>query len=286
MTSHKLSSRQVQQHSRWQTYTKKKKSAEHPVAQEPEPEIEAPEATSEASTSEPSSAEEAPSASLSLLDQLKQALADAGVDESVTGDVLPSLESEFLEVEARAAAAEDSFATCEADLQRAKEQYIRLNADFDNFRKRSANEKASLADSVRGDVVVKLVPLVDSFEQAKGAIKAESDAEQKIETAYQGIYKQMVEIFRSLGVEAVPGVGAPFDPNFHDAIMREANEDVPDGTVLQEFRKGFRVGDKLLRPAMVKVSYSEAPAAPAANGNAPQEAADAAAESVNVDVEA
>ena len=70
----------------------------------------------------------------------------------------------------------------------------------------------------------------------------------------------MVEIFRTLGVDAVPGVGQPFDPNFHDAVMREQNDGVPDGTVLQEFRKGFRHGDKLLRPAMVKVrdlSYSQ-----------------------------
>ena len=66
----------------------------------------------------------------------------------------------------------------------------------------------------------------------------------------------MVEIFRTLGVDAVPGVGQPFDPNFHDAVMREQNDDVPDGTVLQEFRKGFRHGDKLLRPAMVKVRDS------------------------------
>ena len=70
----------------------------------------------------------------------------------------------------------------------------------------------------------------------------------------------MVEVFRTLGVDAVPGVGQPFDPSFHDAVMREQNDDVPDGTVLQEFRKGFRHGDRLLRPAMVKVrdlSYSQ-----------------------------
>ena len=68
------------------------------------------------------------------------------------------------------------------------------------------------------------------------------------------------------------GVGSPFDPSLHDGIMREASEDVPDGTVLEEFRKGFTLGGKLLRPAMVKVSFSDAPAAPAAA------AADAAAD--------
>lgn len=69
----------------------------------------------------------------------------------------------------------------------------------------------------------------------------------------QGLYKQLVETFKGLGVEAVPGVGEPFDPEFHDAIMKEPNDDVPDGTVLQEFRKGFRIGGTLLRPGMVKV---------------------------------
>jgi len=69
----------------------------------------------------------------------------------------------------------------------------------------------------------------------------------------QGLYKQMVETFKSLGVEAVPGVGQPFDPNYHDAIAREDNDELPDGTVLKEFRRGFRLGSTLLRPAMVQV---------------------------------
>ena len=77
-----------------------------------------------------------------------------------------------------------------------------------------------------------------------------------LELRLQGLYKQMVESFKSLGVEATPGVGFPFDPNFHDAIMQEPNDDVPDGTVLAEFRKGFKLGDKLLRAAMVKVTIS------------------------------
>ena len=67
----------------------------------------------------------------------------------------------------------------------------------------------------------------------------------------------MVQAFKGFGVEPVPGVGDPFDPAFHEAIMREPNDDVPDGTVLQEFRRGFRLGDMLLRPSMVKVGASE-----------------------------
>ena len=110
----------------------------------------------------------------------------------------------------------------------------------------------------------------------------------------QSLYKQMVEIFRTLGVDAVPGVGQPFDPNFHDAVMREQNDDVPDGTVLQEFRKGFRHGDKLLRPAMVKVRdfshqagggaclAATVPCLPGRSGWAPIDAADAHAVKIHM----
>jgi molecular chaperone GrpE len=77
----------------------------------------------------------------------------------------------------------------------------------------------------------------------------------------QNLYKQLVEILRGLGVDAVPTVGAPFDPELHDAIMREPSDEVPDQTVLQEFRKGFKMGDRLLRPAMVKVRESVLPEA-------------------------
>ncbi|EFN54265.1 hypothetical protein CHLNCDRAFT_36141 [Chlorella variabilis] len=148
--------------------------------------------------------------------------------------------------------------------QDTRDKFLRLQADFDNFRKRTAGEKDALRVSVRGDTVAELLPLVDNFELAKAQLKLETEGEKRVDAAYQGLYKQMVELFRGLGLEAVPGVGSPFDPNLHDAIMREASEDVPDGTVLEEFRKGFVIGDKLLRPAMVKVSYSDAPAAAAA----------------------
>lgn len=74
----------------------------------------------------------------------------------------------------------------------------------------------------------------------------------------QSLYKQMVDIIRALGVEAVPTTGTPFDPSIHDGIMREPSSEHPDGTVLMEFRKGFRIKDRLLRPAMVKVRTTRA----------------------------
>jgi len=83
------------------------------------------------------------------------------------------------------------------------------------------------------------------------------------------MYKKMVDIFRGMGLEAVESEGAQFDPEVHDGIMREESDAVESGTVLQEFRKGFRFKGKLLRPAMVKVAFSDAGAPPAAAADEP-----------------
>lgn len=196
-----------------------------------------------------------------LADWLKDAAAEMkkqGVSQKFTDSFLGDLVNE---ISMQNAATEATYAQAQASaavqLQVSKDQFLRLNADFDNFRRRTAGEKLALQDKTKGDVIMQLVPLIDNFEAAKNAIKVQSDAEQKIVDSYQGLYKQMVDTFKNLGVEATPGVGFPFDPNFHDAIMQETNDDVPDGTVLAEFRKGFKLGDKLLRAAMVKVSSSD-----------------------------
>lgn len=200
----------------------------------------------------------------SLLERARAVAAAGVVGADFAEAFVPELEAEFAALRANANTAEDRAAAVEEQLRGAKDQLTRMAADFDNFRKRTAAERAALAASVKGDTVAALLPLVDNFELAKRSLKLESEGEERVDAAYQGLYKQMVEAFRALGLEAVPGAGAPFDPEVHEAIMREPSEDVPDGTVLEEFRKGFRLGERLLRPAMVKVSFSEAPAPAAA----------------------
>jgi molecular chaperone GrpE len=110
------------------------------------------------------------------------------------------------------------------------------------------------------NVLEDLLPLVDNFEMAAKSVITSTEGEEKINKSYQSLYRQMVDIFRGLGLEAVPTVGAQFDPEIHDGIMREENNDVEDGVVLEEFRKGFTYKEKLLRPAMVKVAVSNKPA--------------------------
>lgn len=94
-----------------------------------------------------------------------------------------------------------------------KNKYLRIQADFDNLRKRSEKDRLSLTSNVQGEVIESLLPMVDNFERARQQIKPETEREKKIDTSYQGIYKQFVEIMRSLQVSVVPTVGKPFDPS-------------------------------------------------------------------------
>ncbi|KAH6836097.1 hypothetical protein C2S53_012065, partial [Perilla frutescens var. hirtella] len=107
----------------------------------------------------------------------------------------------------------DKVSALSEEISSGKEKYIRLQADFDNYRKRSEQEKLSVRSNAQGEVIESLLPMVDSFERAKQQIKIETEMEKKIDTSYQGIYKQFVEIMRSLRVAAVPTVGKPFDPS-------------------------------------------------------------------------
>ncbi|GMH21820.1 hypothetical protein Nepgr_023663 [Nepenthes gracilis] len=141
-----------------------------------------------------------------------------------------------------------------AELASGKEKYIRLQADFDNFRKRSEKERLTTRSDAQGEVIETLLLMVDGFERAKQQIRPETEKERKIDTSYQGIYKQFVEIMRSLHVSAIPTVGKPFDPSLHEAIARDESKEYKEGIVIQEFRRGFILGDRLLRPAKVKVS--------------------------------
>ncbi|WOG96725.1 hypothetical protein DCAR_0416061 [Daucus carota subsp. sativus] len=144
--------------------------------------------------------------------------------------------------------------TLAAEINSGKERYIRLQADFDNFRKRSEKEKLTIRSDAEGEVIRSLLPMVDNFERAKQQLKLQTDQEKKIDASYQGIYKQFVEIMRSLRVAVVATVGKPFDPLLHEAIAREPSQEYKEGIIVQEFRRGFLLGDRLLRPATVKVS--------------------------------
>ncbi|XP_077248900.1 uncharacterized protein LOC143888391 [Tasmannia lanceolata] len=194
-------------------------------------------------------AEEKPvSVIMASLQSYQEALAND--DKSTLGEI----ETFLLTIEDEKKSFANKVTTLSAVLSAERDRIIRISADFDNFRKRTEREKLSLVTNVQGEVVESLLPVLDNFERAKAQIKVETEGEEKINNSYQSIYKQFVEILGSLGVIPVETVGNAFDPLLHEAIMQESSAEFEEGIILQQFRKGFKLGDRLLRPSMVKVS--------------------------------
>lgn len=206
------------------------------------------------------------------------AFQQAGDDESLSelAAAIDSLGGTAADAASLAAAAESRAESAEAELETARDSLLRLRAEFENFRKRTEGEKTALAAKAKAEAVEALVPLADSFDAAAALLASasagssldEASPAAKVASAYGGLQKQLLDAFRGVGVTPVPGEGSPFDPNVHEAVMRELDDSVPDGTVLQEFRRGYVMGDRLVRAAMVKVSYTEGDAGAGAGAEA------------------
>ncbi len=129
------------------------------------------------------------------------------------------------------------------------DRMARLQAEFDNARKREARERADFRDYAVSGAVEQFLPVLDNFQLA---LKAEGSAEQ-LRTGVELIVKQMDEALRSLNVNAVETVGAQFDPHVHESIDSVERVDLPDQQVLEEVRRGYKIKERLLRPALVRV---------------------------------
>jgi molecular chaperone GrpE len=129
------------------------------------------------------------------------------------------------------------------------ERLARLQAEFENARKRAEKEKADFRDYATGSVVEQFLPVLDNFELA---LKSTGTTEQ-LKAGVELIVKQMEEIVRGFQVQAVPTVGQEFDPRYHEAMGSVERDDLPDQHVAEEIRKGYKLREKLLRPALVRV---------------------------------
>jgi molecular chaperone GrpE len=129
------------------------------------------------------------------------------------------------------------------------DRLARLQAEFENARKRAEREKAEFRDFATGNVVEQFLPVLDNFELA---LKATGSTEQ-LRSGVELIVKQMEEVLRQLQVAAIPTVGEPFDPRVHEALGHVEREDLPDEHVADEIRRGYKIRERLLRPAMVRV---------------------------------
>ncbi|KAL6885890.1 hypothetical protein ACP4OV_010151 [Aristida adscensionis] len=169
-------------------------------------------------------------------------------------EVLGEVEKAITAIEKEKSKVASQLGGIAAEITSGKEKFLRLNADLENFRKNTEKERAKFTSNIQVEVVQSLLPLVDSFEKANLENTPETEKEQKISTSYQGIYKQLVETLRYLGVGVVETVGKPFDPLVHEAIAREESVQFKAGIVSHEVRRGFLLKERLLRPATVKVS--------------------------------
>ena len=145
----------------------------------------------------------------------------------------------------------------QADLSKA--QYARLAADFENFRRRTVKEKENLELQVKKNVITELLPVIDNFERARTQLKPDSDGEKAIHSSYQGVYKTLVECLKKMGVSAMRPEGQEFDPNYHEAMLRQPTNEYPEGTVMEQLIRGYVLGDIILRHAMVKVAVPQEP---------------------------
>jgi molecular chaperone GrpE len=139
-----------------------------------------------------------------------------------------------------------------------KKRYITLAADFDNFRKRTAKEKEELETKIKGKTLMEILGVVDNFERARTQIKPANDGEMGIHKSYQGVYKILVESLKRLGVSPMRSEGQPFDPTYHEAMMREYTDEHPEGTVVEQLVRGYTLGEDVLRHALVKVAAPKA----------------------------
>nr|WP_264320145.1 nucleotide exchange factor GrpE [Zarconia navalis] len=194
--------------------------------------------------------------------------ADASATENTANRVVDPLEVEAAEAAAQAQAINDratvealteTVKTTTAQADELKSQYARLAADFDNYRKRTQKEKEELEKQAQCTAIEELLPVVDNFERARSQIKPQTDEELAIHKSYQGVYRQMVDCLKKLGVAPMRPEGQPFDPNFHEAVMREATGEYEEGTVMEELMRGYIMGERVLRHAMVKVSTAPEP---------------------------
>ena len=164
----------------------------------------------------------------------------AELNEDAAPDVVPEGE------------APDPIETIQREKDVLQDRLLRTAAEFDNYRKRMDRERRDLSEFASADVLKDLLPILDNFERALQApATPETEAFRK---GIELIHKQMLDLLKKRGVKPIEALGTDFDPNFHQAVIHEASSDHREGEVMQELQRGYLLGDRLLRAAMVKVA--------------------------------
>lgn len=172
-----------------------------------------------------------------------------------TADIEHNQEAaETAEAEGKAAEeAQGELKKARAQAEELQQRLLRTQADFDNFRRRTVKEKEELAQYASFKLMTDLLPVLDNFERALVAVQTGSE-EQSFIKGVDMIFRQFTQVLEQEGVKAMNAVGEPFNPEFHQAIMQVESEEHEEGIVVEEVQKGYMLNERVLRPAMVKVS--------------------------------
>lgn len=149
----------------------------------------------------------------------------------------------------------------EAELERERDNYkdllLRRTAEFENFRKRTERDRLAQSEAAAADLVKELLPLIDDLERALQA-EAGSEGAEAYRRGVELIHRQLSDVLRKRGVKPIEALGADFDPHYHQAVSYEPAAGGREGEIIEEYRRGYLLGDRLLRPSMVKVAKGEA----------------------------
>jgi molecular chaperone GrpE len=160
---------------------------------------------------------------------------------------------------ARPDEAEAKLAALQSEHEALRSQYMRIAADFDNYRKRQSRDQEDLRLQIICNTLGEILPVVDNFDRARQQLNPQGEEAQALHRSYQGLYKQLVDVFKQLGVSPMRVEGEPFDPNLHEAVMREPSQEHPEDVVIEELQRGYQLHGKVLRHALVKVSMGPGP---------------------------
>jgi molecular chaperone GrpE len=150
---------------------------------------------------------------------------------------------------------EDKLETMTKEVQENYDRLLRVSAEFENYKKRSVREMADVHKFANQSLVRDLLPIIDNLEMAiKSAAESTNNTDGCLLDGVELTHKEILRVFEKNNIEQIAAIGKPFDPNFHEAVMREESDEYPENTVVNELQKGYLMHDRLIRPAMVVVA--------------------------------
>ncbi|WP_339173446.1 nucleotide exchange factor GrpE [Anoxybacillus sp. FSL W8-1294] len=181
------------------------------------------------------------------IEQHEDAQSEQASEEQVENEATQQEEKDELTL------AYEKIAQLEAKLAETENRFLRLHADFDNYRRRVRLDMEAAEKYRAQSLVCDLLPILDNFERAL-QVQVEDEKAKSLLQGMEMVYRSLIEALKKEGVEAIESVGKPFDPHVHQAVMQVDDQNYEPNTVVEEFQKGYKLKDRVIRPAMVKVN--------------------------------